>query len=135
MGAALRGQRIGAAGATWVAISFHPNKNYDHHEGALVRSVLRDSRESSIERAACAAFHGYPQACRRHDGPWSSTPGTDKSNLSDTSRAAIGLAQLASLERFTLAAPGGAARRYLVRLRARVRGCAFLPRAHAGHAL
>ncbi|HEY1290245.1 MAG TPA: DegT/DnrJ/EryC1/StrS aminotransferase family protein [Burkholderiales bacterium] len=123
MGASYHGKRIGAQGDL-VAFSFHPNKNMTTIEGGALS--FRDAGE--LERAERLRFHGIRKLA---GGTMDVIEHAGKSNLSDVS-AAIGLAQLASLERFN-ARRAALARRYLERLAgvARLR----LPAAgHAGHA-
>jgi dTDP-4-amino-4,6-dideoxygalactose transaminase len=123
MGASSRGRRIGAQGDL-VAFSFHPNKNMTTIEGGALS--FRDPGE--LERAERLRFHGIRKL---PGGTMDVIEHAGKSNLSDVS-AAIGLAQLAKLERFN-ARRAALARRYFEKLGgvARLR----LPAAgHAGHA-
>ena len=123
MGAAYRGRRIGAQGDL-VAFSFHPNKNMTTIEGGALS--FRDPRE--LERAERLRFHGIRKL---PGGGMDVLEHAGKSNLSDVS-AAIGLAQLAKLERFN-ARRGALARRYLEKL-GDIAGLRLPAAGHAGHA-
>jgi dTDP-4-amino-4,6-dideoxygalactose transaminase len=106
MGASYRGRRIGAQGDL-VAFSFHPNKNMTTIEGGALS--LADLAE--LERAERLRFHGIR---RTADGTMDVLEHAGKSNLADVS-ACIGIAQLASLERFN-ARRAQLVRRYFERL-------------------
>ena len=123
MGATYRGRRIGAQGDL-VAFSFHPNKNMTTIEGGALS--FRDPGE--LERAERLRFHGIRKL---PGGGMDVIEHAGKSNLSDVS-AAIGLAQLAKLERFN-ARRGALARRYLEALDG-VAGLRLPASGHAGHA-
>jgi dTDP-4-amino-4,6-dideoxygalactose transaminase len=123
MGATYRGRRIGAQGDL-VAFSFHPNKNMTTIEGGALS--FRDPAE--LERAERLRFHGIRKL---PGGGMDVIEHAGKSNLSDVS-AAIGLAQLAKLERFN-ARRGTLARRYLERLGG-LAGLRLPAAGHAGHA-
>ena len=123
MGAAYRGRRIGAQGDL-VAFSFHPNKNMTTIEGGALS--FRDAGE--LERAERLRFHGIRKL---PGGGMDVLEHAGKSNLSDVS-AAIGLAQLAKLERFN-ARRGALARRYLEKL-GDIAGLRLPAAGHAGHA-
>ena len=91
MGASYGGQRIGAQGDL-VALSFHPNKNLTTIEGG----ALTFANAGEVERAERLRFHGIrklPGAEMEIEEPGG------KFNMPDVC-AAIGLAQLAHLERF-----------------------------------
>src|SRR4051812_34436396 len=123
MGATYHGRRIGAQGDL-VAFSFHPNKNMTTIEGGALS--FRDSDE--LERAERLRFHGIRKL---PGGGMDVIEHAGKSNLSDVS-AAIGLAQLAKLERFN-ARRGALARRYLEKLDG-LSGLRLPASGHAGHA-
>jgi dTDP-4-amino-4,6-dideoxygalactose transaminase len=91
MGASYGGQRIGAQGDL-VALSFHPNKNLTTIEGGAL--TFADPRE--VERAERLRFHGIRKLPA---GEMEIEEPGGKFNMPDVS-AAIGLAQLAQLERF-----------------------------------
>ena len=123
MGTSSRGRRIGAQGDL-VAFSFHPNKNMTTIEGGALS--FRDPGE--LERAERLRFHGIRKL---PGGGMDVLEHAGKSNLSDVS-AAIGIAQLARLERFN-ARRGALARRYLEKLGG-VSGLRLPAAGHAGHA-
>jgi hypothetical protein len=123
MGATYRGRRIGAQGDL-VAFSFHPNKNMTTIEGGALS--FRDPGE--LERAERLRFHGIRKL---PGGGMDVIEHAGKSNLSDVS-AAIGLAQLAKLERFN-ARRGTLARRYLEAL-GDIAGLRLPAAGNAGHA-
>jgi dTDP-4-amino-4,6-dideoxygalactose transaminase len=123
MGAAYRGRRIGAQGDL-VAFSFHPNKNMTTIEGGALS--FRDPAE--LERAERLRFHGIRKL---PGGGMDVLEHAGKSNLSDVS-AAIGIAQLAKLERFN-ARRAALARRYLEKLGG-LPGLRLPAAGHAGHA-
>jgi hypothetical protein len=123
MGATYRGRRIGAQGDL-VAFSFHPNKNMTTIEGGALS--FRDPGE--LERAERLRFHGIRKL---PGGGMDVIEHAGKSNLSDVS-AAIGLAQLAKLERFN-ARRGTLARRYLEALDG-IAGLRLPAAENAGHA-
>jgi dTDP-4-amino-4,6-dideoxygalactose transaminase len=123
MGAAYRGRRIGAQGDL-VAFSFHPNKNMTTIEGGALS--FRDPGE--LERAERLRFHGIRKL---PGGGMDVLEHAGKSNLSDVS-AAIGIAQLAKLERFN-ARRGALARRYLEKLGG-LSGLRLPAAGQAGHA-
>ena len=122
MGASYGGRRIGAQGDL-VSFSFHPNKNLTTIEGGAL--TFADAAE--VEHAERLRFHGIRKL---PGGTMDVIEHAGKSNLSDVS-AAIGLAQLASLERFN-ARRGALARRYLEKLGG-VAGVRLPAAGHAGH--
>jgi dTDP-4-amino-4,6-dideoxygalactose transaminase len=101
MGAACAGAAIGAQGDL-VAFSFHPNKNITSIEGG----ALSLANPAEVERAERLRFHGIRKL---PGGEMEVEEPGGKFNLPDVC-AAVGLAQLRSLERFN------ARRRELARL-------------------
>jgi dTDP-4-amino-4,6-dideoxygalactose transaminase len=100
MGASYAGRAIGAQGEL-VAFSFHPNKNITSIEGG----ALAFAEAGEVEHAERLRFHGIRKLA---GGEMEVDAPGGKFNLPDVC-AAIGLAQLAHLERFN------ARRRELVR--------------------
>ncbi|HEX7218789.1 MAG TPA: DegT/DnrJ/EryC1/StrS aminotransferase family protein [Burkholderiales bacterium] len=123
MGGSYAGKRIGAQGDL-VALSFHPNKNLTTIEGG----ALTFARSAEVERAERLRFHGIRKLPA---GEMEIEEPGGKFNMPDVS-AAIGLAQLAHLERFNARRRALAARYF--DLLAGVRHVRLPARGDAGHA-